>query len=212
MDDHDAIELESSSRKVTSVNSISEFQCYEYLILRNPAAAQGGQATPPNARERQASQSSTHGGVVVSLPDDEESKEQPRHDKVKHQESLSLGQQLNSSSPLEICQSRLRKAIKTRVLLAFEQIDFNSITNSEQLQQVLTVCEQFVTDLKYVAYRVQPCFPPEFHVLQLYVQCYEECVMQRMDLVMDSMVQIVNTEPQAVLTFNKFVAICKETQ
>ena len=62
-----------------------------------------------------------------------------------------------------------------------------------------------------MAYRVKPCFPPEFNVMKLYVQNYEECVMQRMDRIMDNMAEIVRTEPQAVLIFNKFVAICKET-
>ena len=46
--------------------------------------------------------------------------------------------------------------------------------------------------------------------MKLYVQNYEECVMQRMDRIMDNMAEIVRTEPQAVLMFNKFVAICKE--
>ena len=103
----------------------------------------------------------------------------------------------------------MRKAIKKRVVLAFDEVNFDS-QNSEQLQKVLNVCEQCVTELKYVAYRVKPCFPPEFHVMSIYVQNYEECVMQRMDRIMDNMAEIVRTEPHAVLIFNKFVAICKD--
>lgn len=77
---------------------------------------------------------------------------------------------------------------------------------------MLEVCEQFVTDLKFVAYRVQPCFPPEFQVMKLYVDCYENTVMERINSYMQSMDRIVEKEPQAVLAFNKFVLACADVQ
>ena len=46
--------------------------------------------------------------------------------------------------------------------------------------------------------------------MHIYVQCYEDMVMQRINNYLDSMEQIVKTEPQAVLTFNKFMVTCKD--
>ena len=69
-----------------------------------------------------------------------------------------------------------------------------------------------MADLKYVYYRVRPCFPPEFDVMQIYVHCYEQHVIDRIKNSMDVMRQIVETQPQAVLAFNKFVHDCKDVQ
>ena len=52
---------------------------------------------------------------------------------------------------------------------------------------MLEVCEQFVLDLKYVAYRIKPCFPPEFKVMDLYVEAYESMVMERINNYLSSM-------------------------
>ena len=76
----------------------------------------------------------------------------------------------------------------------------------------MQVCEQFVTDLKYVHYRLKPCFPDEFDVMQIYVSCYERLVIERIKMSLEIMREIVGTEPQAVLSFNKFVAECKDVQ
>ena len=67
-----------------------------------------------------------------------------------------------------------------------------------------------MTDLEYVAYRVKPCFPPDFRVMHIYVECYELTVMERINSYLDGMDDLVRTEPQAVLTFNRFVQTCKD--
>ena len=75
---------------------------------------------------------------------------------------------------------------------------------------MLEVCEELLTDLEYVAYTIKPCFPPEFNVMKLHIECYEKTVMGRINSYMDGMDECVKTEPQAVLTFNKFVQTCAD--
>ena len=74
------------------------------------------------------------------------------------------------------------------------------------------MCENLVKDLKIVASIVKPCFPQEFDVMNLYVSCYEEVIMERLNKILQDMEQIVKREPPAVLTFNKFLQVCKEVQ
>ena len=115
----------------------------------------------------------------------------------------------DNCSPLVVCQNRLRKAIETRVSQAFEEVTFDQISQQE-LQEVLDVCERFVTDLGYVDNTIKPCFPPEFKVMDIYVECYERTVMERINTYMDKMTDLVKTQPQSVLAFNKFVFACKD--
>ncbi len=74
----------------------------------------------------------------------------------------------------------------------------------------MNVCERLVKDLKTVANIVKPCFPPEFEVLEIFVHSYETVIEENLDSMLEDMDNIVKTEPQAVLAFNKFILVCQE--
>ena len=48
--------------------------------------------------------------------------------------------------------------------------------------------------------------------MELYISCYEEAIKERLDKCYQDMEHIVKKEPPAVLTFNKFLQVCKEIQ
>ena len=155
-------------------------------------------------------------GEVIALHEDyqrrkrEKGRERAKTDGVSEEEAIEM--MMIEDIRGEVT-TRLRQAVQSRVMLAFAQIHVATPDGGieGQVQATLGAANRLLMDLTIAKHDVVPHFPAEYGVLQLFRECYEAFLVQKVQLLYSEPEQFAKLSPGDALQIIEWIEFYNAT-